>query len=119
MWDANLKAEGLSAEEITTEMEKFGELSPFEKKQAIKPFKQELISQQQENLKKYASETVSTEQSREALAEVAQKEAKTFFGKIKDKEWQGMKMTPSEVNKLENFLEKEFKFRNADGTVNY
>jgi hypothetical protein len=119
IWDANLKAEGLSPEDITTEMEKFAELSPFEKKQKTKTFKQELITQQHEQLKKYASDNVNSAQDKQALAVMAQEQGKKFFEKIKDKEWQGMKMTPSEVNKLENFLEKEFQFINADGTLNY
>lgn len=119
IWDANLKAEGLSPDDITLEMEKFSELSPFEKKQKVKTFKQELITQQHEQLKKYASDNNKSEKEQQALAVVAKESAKNFFEKVKDKEWQGMKMTPSEIGKLENFLEKEFKFINADGTLNY
>lgn len=123
IWDANLKAEGLSPEDITTEMEKFAELSPFEKKQKTKTFKQELITQQHEQLKKYASDNTTnaanSDKDKQALAVMAQEQGKQFFEKIKDKEWQGIKMTPSETNKLQNFLEKEFKFINADGILNY
>jgi len=119
VWDANLKAEGLSEDDIAIEMEKFSELSPFEKKQKTKEFRKELISQQNEQLKKYAADNTTQAQDKKKLALIAQEQGKKFFEKIKDKDWQGMKMTSSEINKLENFLEKEYNFINADGTLNY
>jgi hypothetical protein len=123
LWEVALKAEGLTTEEIATEMENFTALSPFEKRQKTKTVKQELISQQSEQLKKYADTTSqdATKQAEQAkqLAIMADQQRKQFFTKIKDKEWQGIKMTPSEAQKLENFLENDFKFQNADGTINY
>ena len=119
LWEANLKAEGLSVEDIATEMEKFTELSPFAKKQQTKSFKQELITQPHEQLKKYASDKTASAKDNEAAIQIFQEQGKKFFEKIKDKEWQGIKMTPSEAQKLQNFLEQEFNFKNADGTLNY
>ena len=119
IWDANLKAEGLSPEDIATEMEKFAELSPFQKKAQTKSFKQELITQQHEQLKKYASDNTASAKDNEAATKIFQEQGRRFFEKIKDSDWQGMKMTPSEVNKLQNFLETEFNFKNADGTLDY
>jgi hypothetical protein len=123
IWDANLKAEGFTPEEIATDMEKFRDLSPVEQKLKVKPFKQELITQQQENLKKYASDsalnTEKSEKDRQALVVAFNEQGKQFFNKIKDKEWQGIKWTSSEINKLENFLEKDFNYKNADGSLNY
>lgn len=120
IWQASLESEeGLTPEEITTEMESFKELSKFEKIQKTKTFKQELINAQHENLKKYASDNKTQAIKKEELNTILNEQANQFFDKIKDKEWQGIKMTPSESNKLRNFLEKEFKFQNADGTYNY
>lgn len=119
LWEQNLKSEGLSVDDIAFEMEKFKELSPFEKKQKTKTFKEELIKTQSENLKKYASDAQKTAVEKEKLAKMAEEQGKQFFDKIKDKEWQGMKMTNSEISKLQEFLEKDFKFQNADGSINF
>ena len=124
VWEASLNAEeGLTEEDRKASMEKFAELDKFEKIQKTKGFKQELINKQNEQFSKYAEDTTKTaEKQREearaiAIAETAKQ--KEFFSNIKDKDWQGMKMTPSEINKLQSFLNNDFKFQNADGTINY
>lgn len=124
IWEASLNAEeGLSAEDKAISLEKFAELDKFEKIQKTKTFKQELIAQQAENLKKYASDTSASAKDKEsqakALAVMAKEQGKQFFDKIKDKEWQGLKMTSSEINKLENYLANDFRLMNADGSINY
>jgi len=122
-WKINLENEGLSAEEVAQEMEIFAELRPFEQKQKTKEITQRLEAEQSERLSKYASDnksnTAESAKKAEELAIAAQAKSREFFDSIKDKEWQGMKMTASESKKLENYLNTEFNFTNADGSPNY
>jgi len=114
---------GLSPEEVETEMEWFKELSPMRKREEAETIKKQILENYEKNLSKYVDASVENsrvkEQQTKAAIEKANAERANFFEKIRDKDWMGVKMTQSEISKLDNFLENQLSFTKNDGSFDY
>jgi hypothetical protein len=114
---------GLSPEEVETEMEWFKELSPMRKREEAESIKKQIVENYEKNLSKYVDASVENsrikEQQIKAAIEKTNVERTNFFEKIRDKDWMGVKMTQSEISKLDNFLESQLTFTRNDGSFDY
>lgn len=123
LWQMECEANGLSPEEIEVEMEKFNELSPLKQRKEAEAIKNQILERHQSTLSKYTADNIESSKAlevrnRKAL-ELANAERTQFQEKIKDKDWMGIKMTPSEISKLDTFLDNDFSLVRKDGSLNY
>ena len=116
LYEMSLKNEGLKEDEISTEMEAFNALTPLAKKRTVKEFRQELSKKDSEKLSKYIVDNRQNLQNMDKIAERYNEEKNQFFDTLKDKEYMGIKITPSIASEVEKMMDTGISLFKEDGS---
>jgi len=101
---AECRREGLTDEQIESELESFNSMSELQKKKHIKSVKNEMIQERDEKLKSF---TAGNEQARKVYAEAARvgkAQLEDLMPKMTDKKYEGLLITPEMAKSIEQYV---------------
>lgn len=121
--DAKIVKEGLKEfmslekEELEQAVYEFENASVFQKKQWADSFKEKFAKKNDEMLKQLSSSNAQMEQQATAIANKFKEDLNSYASQVVDKEIYGLKVTDEMSNGLKDFIDNEFTFNKADGSL--
>jgi hypothetical protein len=116
VWQKELKSANLTEDEITSEMESFKELSPYQKKKQAEPIRAKLQTEQEGRLKQYASGNSAAAANTQIVAQKFITEKEQYLNSKKGKVEMGLEMTPARLQEISDYVDN-FNLQRPDGSV--
>lgn len=116
VWERELQSANLTPEEISTEMEDFKALTPYNRKKKVEPVRSKLDAERAQKLQRYAADNTAAAAQKDIITQKFVNEKEQYLTTKKGKVEMGIEMTPARLQELSGYMDS-FDLQRSDKTI--